>query len=69
MSRQTDAEERGMMPLAAPMSGDLETAKPLLALARRYLDREAAKAAQAIGQAEAIVTEAAKQQAQGKPQS
>ena len=54
-----------MMPLGpASMSSDLETARQLLALAQQYLDRgELAKAAQALSQAEEIVTAAAKQQA------
>ena len=42
----------------------------LLKLAQRYLDGgEAAKAAQAIAQAEEFVTAAALREAQGKPQS
>ena len=46
------------------MSPQLETAMQLLKLAERYLDeREAAKAAHALAQAEAIVTEVAKRQA------
>jgi hypothetical protein len=50
------------------MSSDLETAKQLLKLAQRYLDRgEFAKAAQALSQAKAIVTEVVLREAQGKP--
>jgi flagellin-specific chaperone FliS len=52
------------------MSSDLETALQLLKLAQRYLDRgEVAKAARAIAQAEEIITEVAKRQAQGKAKS